>query len=550
MREDLIPDRVAAEYVCGISSCGAASTWKKSFPDSAFERVEEMEGFFREQILRGVERRCGSCKKPLKTRDLKRATYSCWCARAGQELVLELTPHPGRLRRTYPIRRFFLHRDGDREALQSAHDPRLRSVMVESILRAGALLAEEPGRSDEGVRLIRQAVEMEPDHGMGHARLGEALYRDGLVEEAEEALRAAILRDVTCEVALELLARICHSSERWAEAETYFQRARMVSVDRPEHFLGEARAQVRLGRSAEAYQTSRELLRLDSGSRPGLRIAAILAEDLEEDKARPLLERLEEGARKEGDGSLGDLARERLLLLSLPRFRPKIGEEPEDSLKRLEETLASLGFSVERGEVRGKVMPGLKTSLGRRSVYMNAFPGRFDDREREGLFDWLEGIRAVSKKAYVQVCTALPCPYSVRKIASTLPEAILDLRSERLSTPEDPRAGALALVEAAGPLGGLPEDPTPEALQIVDAMLLGKYHDDGFGEIRPATALLFAHYAGEAIRAGVGGEWREDHPVSILQTPRGGVDLLAKVRALVTNGSEDSLAYLYRVTHN
>ncbi|MCZ6602773.1 MAG: hypothetical protein O6952_07200 [Planctomycetota bacterium] len=540
-QEDLQPDRLVAEYRCGRPRCGTESVWRKSFPDSAFPDVAEMERFLRDHVLRGIEKRCGSCKSPLRKADLKRAEYSCWSGRVGQELILEMLPRRGRLRTTYPIRRLFLRRGADREEVESPHDPRLRSVMADSILRAGALLSEEPGQSEKGTLLIRQAIEMDPDHFMGHARLDEALYRDGRVEEAEESLRAALRGDATCEPALELLARICHSSGRWAEAETYSQRASVATGGRLDLALGEARAQVRLGRVEEAYLTCADLLRHRSSPLEALRLCGILSEDIDPDRSETLLKRLIEAASDRNHQSLRALAQERLLLLALPRFRPRVGEESEAALARLDKELRAAGFSASRWEVRGKKAPGRKTTVKGKTVYLNVFPGRFDEPERAALVDWLLLVRQRSKTALVQVCTALPCPYTVRRLTSRLPEAALDLHSERLADPQDPGSSAAALVDA---FDELPDPPSREGLEVVDRILLEKYFDDGFGDIRPATAILFAHYAGEAMRKIVGGEWAPGDPIRILQTPEGGVDLLTKVTSLVTNGEEDSIAYL------
>lgn len=543
-QDDLVPDRLVARYTCGQPSCGIDSVWRRSFPDAAFEKVEEMERFFREHILGGIERRCASCQKPLRASDLREAEYSSWSGRVGQELLLEMKPRRRALLSTYPVQRFFLRGEEEREAVQSPHDPRLRSAMIDSVLRGGALLSEESGRSEEGMVLIRRAIELDPDHALGHARLGEALFRDGRIEEAEEASRAALHRDSTAEIALDLLARICHSTGRWAEAETNFQRARLVSEDRPDHLLGEARAQVRLGRHQEAFQTALELLRQGPAFRPAVRLAAILARDVQPAGARPLLQRMKDIGEKEGNASLRQLAEERLALLPLPLFRPKLEEEPKEAFRRMEEALRKEGIETRRWKLRGKEMPGRKVSLHGKTVYLNCFHGRFDEGEWNALVDWLREVRGRAKKALVQIFTALPCPYAARKIASALPEALLDLQSEKLLTPGDPGASAQALVEAAAPLGDLPEDLSPAGLETVDRILLERFHDDGFGRIRPPTALLFAHYAGEVIRKAVGGGWVEGESVHILQTPQGGIDPLAKVEAIVTNGPEDSLAYL------
>ena len=42
--DDLTPERIEVEYACTRSSCGQSSTWRKSFPESAFEKVEDLVG--------------------------------------------------------------------------------------------------------------------------------------------------------------------------------------------------------------------------------------------------------------------------------------------------------------------------------------------------------------------------------------------------------------------------------------------------------------------------------------------------------------------------
>jgi tetratricopeptide (TPR) repeat protein len=127
-----------------------------------------------------------------------------------------------------------------------------------------AVVAQQMGRQDSAVDVIRQAISLYPEAAPYHCALGNALREQGRLDEAVVCYRKAIdlkpdLADAHYNLAVALM-----SLEHSAEAAASLQAAIRLTPDFPEALNALGVIHMQLGRPAEAIPHFREAIRLRS----------------------------------------------------------------------------------------------------------------------------------------------------------------------------------------------------------------------------------------------------------------------------------------------
>jgi tetratricopeptide (TPR) repeat protein len=131
-------------------------------------------------------------------------------------------------------------------------------------LLALAAIYEKNAQTESAVKLLRRALEVDPDHGEARLRLAMNLKRQG--RETEEEARQILLKLASEEafwpsaLAYQELAQLYRETNRSLEAEKVLRKALQAYPDDPRFYIQLAAVLDRLGRTKESSELVEQLL--------------------------------------------------------------------------------------------------------------------------------------------------------------------------------------------------------------------------------------------------------------------------------------------------
>lgn len=149
------------------------------------------------------------------------------------------------------------------------------TTLVLSLTNLGALYGSR-GLPEESQRVLRRALEADPDHRPAWVHLGRSLRDAGQLEEARQSFERARGLEPADPIVADELARVLGRLGRWNQAAGLLVAATRDAPARPELWLHLGRAHQERGDVDGAREAFREALRLDPANASGQGASAAL----------------------------------------------------------------------------------------------------------------------------------------------------------------------------------------------------------------------------------------------------------------------------------
>lgn len=524
------------------------------FAGFAFGSLADVEREMIKAIGETIEARCESCDATSFSGQGATHLFLLYTEAQESHLAVRLRLSPDDTGRTKVVRQvWWMPLDGTTEEIESAADPRLDAIWVESALRGAITNPELP----DTVAAVRAVAAEHGDAPLVWEVLGETLIAEGRHAEALGPLERSLELGSERPQVMRRLGLLYTGYGDGARGARWLQRAFEATDDG--ELLGDLMRAAYRGRALGALeQAAREARRREPDTVAAWKALVCCGSAVELDDWRDAWRGLRAAAARAGERYTEAVAAWWSDVLDVPWPAWPADADRESYRRLLVRELVALDFDVDDapapavlGDAELCVDLAFTDWSGRRFIVLL--------RECLAVPHVQQTLRATAlavdedpsrHEAALVLLPKQPASWASLRHVSRTADALLDLCADADTTMHVNDENAASFMAAAERHFGRTLDLSPESLDDVDAIVL-RYFDDGFGDMGYALQCQVAAYVGEVVsQLAPDVQWRdgsEGMDPRVLSVGDGEMNVVSKVGKMVANGPEDSIAHFVRV---